>query len=274
MELKPNTIHNRLAAIMDEAKAIGKDSRNESQKFNFRGIDAVMNHLHPIFAKHGVVILPEVLDERVEERQTRSGGNLIYRILKIKFRFVAADGSEVSSVVLGEGMDSGDKGANKAMAVALKYALTQMLLLPYDEIDPDADSHPPSVPKTQAAPAPASKAKAPPMTQAPSHNEGEQSAVMQLGDVQAKSGTSARGDWTRWSVKADDGQYYSTFDNVLGEKMRALSGETVRMVFELKATPKGDQRTIISIEPEIDGAAEQADGDEKSIKGKEDDLPF
>lgn len=163
-------IYQQLGKIMAAAKAIGKDSENRQQGFNFRGIDAVMNHLHPLFAKHGVVVLPEVLSERSEERITKKykdnsgnekgGTTLIYRILEIRFRFVADDGSVATSTVIGEGMDSGDKAANKAMAVGLKYALTQMLLLPYDEIDPDAESHPPSEPKaSKQASKPASKAK-------------------------------------------------------------------------------------------------------------------
>ena len=153
--LETRQIEKALAEIMHEAKAIGKDSRNVQQGFNFRGIDAIMNHLHPLFAKHGVIILPEVLAERTEERTTKSGGNLIYRVLTVRFHFTAADGSSVCSTVIGEGMDSGDKAANKAMAVALKYALTQMLLLPYDEKDPDADTPPDSVPKRNYAPPPA-----------------------------------------------------------------------------------------------------------------------
>jgi hypothetical protein len=89
-------------------------------------------------------VLPEVLAERSEERHTKSGGTLIYRVLTIRFHFAAPDGSRVSVTVIGEGMDSGDKAANKAMAVALKYALSQTLLLPYNEVDPDADTPPPS----------------------------------------------------------------------------------------------------------------------------------
>lgn len=143
-------IYKQLAGIMAEAKAIGKDSKNQQQGFNFRGIDAVMNHLHPLFTKHGVIILPEVLDDKSEERKTKSGGNLIYRILRIAFNFTASDGSSARCVVMGEGMDSGDKAATKAMAVALKYALTQMLLLPYDEVDPDKTTPPPSTPTTPA----------------------------------------------------------------------------------------------------------------------------
>lgn len=139
-------IYEKLVAIMQETKALGKDSRNQQQGFKFRGIDAVMNHLHPVFARHGVVVIPEVVEDRTEERQTRSGGNLIYRVLKTRYHFTATDGSRVSSTVIGEGMDSGDKAANKAMAVGLKYALTQVLLLPYDEIDPDSETHEPSTP--------------------------------------------------------------------------------------------------------------------------------
>lgn len=138
-------IYEQMGAIMGEVGAIGKDQKNQMQNFMFRGIDAVMNGLHPVFAKHNVFILPEVMEDRTEERQTKSGGNLIYRIMKIKWRFMSAiDGSSVESVNIGEGMDSGDKAANKAMAISLKYALTQMLLLPYDEVDPDSESHEPS----------------------------------------------------------------------------------------------------------------------------------
>ena len=58
------------------------------------------------------------------------------------YRFVATDGSQVSCVVEGEGMDSGDKASNKAMAVAHKYALLQVLMIPTEEQkDPDAEVH-------------------------------------------------------------------------------------------------------------------------------------
>ena len=146
----PLNINQALVFISRNVKAIGKDSINTGQHFKFRGIDAVMNALHPIFAEAGVVILPEIISERTEDRTTKSGSSLIYRILTVKFRFVAEDGTEQACTMIGEGMDSGDKAANKAMAVALKYALTQMNLLPYDEVDPDATTPEPSKPKQEA----------------------------------------------------------------------------------------------------------------------------
>lgn len=135
-------IYERMAAVMRDIGAIGKDSVNQQQHFKFRGIDAVYNELHDVMAKHCVFSVPEVLNDSSEERQTKTGGNLIYRILKIKYTFYTDDGSSVSCVVIGEGMDSGDKASNKAMAIAHKYALLQTFCIPTEEQkDPDAESH-------------------------------------------------------------------------------------------------------------------------------------
>ena len=100
-----------------------------------------MNALSPILQKNGVFIFPEVLEQVREEHATPKGGRLLYSILKVKFHFMADDGSEVCAVVIGEGMDSGDKASNKAMSVAFKYACFQVFCIPTEEMkDPDADS--------------------------------------------------------------------------------------------------------------------------------------
>lgn len=137
-----NEIYARIAAVLADADAIGKDRTNTQQGFKFRGIDDVYNALHPILAKHQVFSTTEVLEDRTEERTTKSGAALIYRILKVRFTFYTIDGSSVSEIVIGEGMDSGDKASNKAMAIAHKYALLQLLAIPTeDQKDPDAESH-------------------------------------------------------------------------------------------------------------------------------------
>ena len=146
-----NKIYGAIASIMRETKAITKSSRNQQQGFLFRGIDAVMNKLHDLFANNGVFILPEVLDYNVAEKVTGKGTILYYTRAKIKFHFVADDASEVCTINVGEAMDSGDKGMNKAMSIALKYALMQMLLIPTEEQkDPDATTPPETRPKTIA----------------------------------------------------------------------------------------------------------------------------
>jgi hypothetical protein len=138
------TIYQGIAAVMRDVDAIGKTKRNQSQGFNFRGIDDVYNAIHPLMAKYGIFTLPEVLEDRTEDRQTKNGGALIYRVLKIKYTFCAEDGSSVSATVIGEGMDSGDKASNKAMSIAHKYAFFQVFCIPTEELaasDPDNYSH-------------------------------------------------------------------------------------------------------------------------------------
>lgn len=131
----------QLCQIQKEIGHIEKGSKNKTQGFMFRGIEAVYNHVHELMAKHDVVGLPEVLETDHEERQSRNGGALIYRIYKIKYTFYADDGTSVSCVVVGEGMDSGDKAGNKAMSIAHKYALVQTFTIPTQGLqDPDYES--------------------------------------------------------------------------------------------------------------------------------------
>lgn len=141
-------IYESITAIMAEGYAITKDKKNQQQGFRYRGIDDVMNTFFPLLSKHKVFIVPEVLEVNREERQTTKGGNLIYSILTIRYTFYAEDGSSVSAVVIGEGMDSGDKASNKALAVGMKYAFFQVFCIPTEEmVDPDATTPDPSVPK-------------------------------------------------------------------------------------------------------------------------------
>lgn len=138
-------IYARMADAMAEIQAVGKESKNKEQGFMFRGIDAVMNELHDILAKHRIFILQELIEATHEPRTTSKGGLQTHHFNKIKYSFTTDDGSSVSVVVIGESADSGDKGANKCMATALKYALTQVFCIPTEDIgepkDPDAHSH-------------------------------------------------------------------------------------------------------------------------------------
>jgi len=159
-ETNEKLIFQKIPAIMADVGAIGKNRENDSQHYSFRGIDDVYNELHELLAKHKVFTVPEILTERHEERKSRSGSLLIYRIFSIRYTFYAEDGSSVAAVVVGEGMDSGDKAGNKAMSVAHKYALLQVFCIPTDDPkDPENDSPQvngePKAPKTYSKKKPA-----------------------------------------------------------------------------------------------------------------------
>ena len=143
-------IYQSITAILEEVPAIGKNKRNTTQNFMFRGIDDVMNTFQPLLAKHKVFIVPQVLEQTREERQTSKGGTLLYSICKIKYTFYAEDGTSVDAIVVGEGMDSGDKATNKAMAIAMKYAMFQVFCIPTEEMkDPDKETPPASQKKKE-----------------------------------------------------------------------------------------------------------------------------
>lgn len=137
-----NTIYQRMVAILAELPAIGKDARNEQQKFMYRSHDDVMNALNPLLARHGVFVVPQVLERQTDRRETRSGGVMYEVNLHVQYTFYAEDGSTVQASAWGEGTDSGDKSTNKAMTMALKNVLAQAFAISTaDTID--ADEHTP-----------------------------------------------------------------------------------------------------------------------------------
>lgn len=145
-------IYKAISNVMSEIGSVGKNQKNQQQGFMFRGIDAVMNAISPALIKNRVFVVPEILEQIREERQTKNGSNLIYSVCRVKYTFFAEDGSNVQAVVIGEGMDSGDKATNKAMSIAFKYACFQVFCIPTEEMqDPDAES-PEVLPKRSEKP--------------------------------------------------------------------------------------------------------------------------
>ena len=156
-------IYQAIIGVMSDIGVIGKEKENAQQGFKYRGVDDVMNALQPVMVQHGLFVVPEIIDQKREERQTNQGGNLIYSVCTVRYTFYAKDGSSVQCVVVGEGMDSGDKATNKAMSIAFKYACFQVFCIPTEEMkDPDAEVHtvaPREEPKIAAATAKANEVK-------------------------------------------------------------------------------------------------------------------
>lgn len=132
-----------LSAVMGDVQNVGKKSRNADQGFNFRGIDAVMNAVGPALREHGVVITPSAV-EIVETRYYDTDRGTSMENVKVAVTYsvlYGLDGSVFSGAALGEASDAGDKAIPKAMSVAFRTFLLQLLCLPTDEPDPDASSH-------------------------------------------------------------------------------------------------------------------------------------
>jgi hypothetical protein len=159
-------IYGAIMVAMNEIGFIGKDKKNPQQGYNFRGIDDVLNSLQPALIKAKLFIVPRIVAMERQERQSKSGGVLIYTTVRGEYDFVSGeDGSKITASTYGEGMDSSDKSTNKAMSAALKYAVIQTFSIPTKEmIDGDAD-HPEPEKKAPPAPKTESKPPAPPKVQ-------------------------------------------------------------------------------------------------------------
>lgn len=131
------TIQQALAAVMAEVGAVGKDSTNQSQGFNFRGVDAVVNAASPRLSTHGIVPAPHVESAHYDTIPTRNGGTMRQCTLTVRYSFTGPAGDSLDCTVAAEAMDSGDKSTSKAMSVAYRTALIQVLCLRTDEPDPD-----------------------------------------------------------------------------------------------------------------------------------------
>lgn len=134
-------IYASMAKIMRDCKAIEKGQTNRDQGYRFRGIDDAYNTLHSIVSEHGVFTTSEVVECEMSTTQSRNGKTTHIAKVHVRYTFWALDGSSVTSEIVGVGFDLSDKAANKAQAVAHKYALLQAFLVPTSEPkDPENES--------------------------------------------------------------------------------------------------------------------------------------
>ena len=140
-EKKGPAIYGKMLAVKKAIGFVGKDQKNTGQGWKFRGIDDLINALHPILNEHGVGILPAVVQHSEPKFITneKSGKTSKNTQVTIKYTFFAEDGSTVDVVMPAEGVDPGDKGTNKALSAAFKYALIQAFCVPTKDMA-EADS--------------------------------------------------------------------------------------------------------------------------------------
>jgi hypothetical protein len=153
----PGAIFQLIGKVMQDIDPIAKTGKNQQQGYSFRGIDAIYNELHPLLVRHGIFIVPFVVELRREERETRpdqrgNRGALIYTYALIDHRFYAPDGSYITARTIGEAMDSGDKSGNKAQSAAMKYACIEVFAIPTEGDNDTENQSPQAAPRQQQRP--------------------------------------------------------------------------------------------------------------------------
>lgn len=151
---EPVKIFESMRRVLEDLPALGKDQRNKEQGFDFRGIESILNALHPLLAKHGVIFVPDVLERLESVRETSTKKSMYVVNLHVRYTFFGPDGSWIQASGWGEGTDMGDKATNKAMTGAMKYVLSQVFAIASaGNEDSDASSPEESRPKAAEKPA-------------------------------------------------------------------------------------------------------------------------
>lgn len=153
-------IYSAMAKILAEVGSVSKDRKSVGKfTFAYRGIDDVMNALHEAFGHHCVFLTQRVISHDMSTIEGRG----IHHIMKVEFSFCALDGSYITSTVMGECIENGDKGTGKCMSYALKTCLLQTFLIPTEDEskDPDSTNQPITQPRPQYQPRPQQQQQAP-----------------------------------------------------------------------------------------------------------------
>ena len=142
---RAGAIYKRMCDAMEDVRAVGKGRENTFHRYKFRGIDDVLTAMHPILARHRLVMLPgELIGEpKVVERDTTKGKAELHVVVRVRWHLVTDDGSYMSFETLGEASDTGDKGCNKAMSASQKYAFIQAFSIPVEDSGLDTENRSP-----------------------------------------------------------------------------------------------------------------------------------
>lgn len=126
-----------IVAVMAEITAVAKDRTNQQQGYAFRGADDVVTAVAPAFRRHGLVALPRVDSWSLDRIPTGKFDTQMWRCaLVVTYTFrTAGDPDGVTATVFAEAADSADKAGAKAMTVAFRTVLLQVLALPPADSD-------------------------------------------------------------------------------------------------------------------------------------------
>lgn len=141
----PTNVSQALARVMAELPAIGKNKTASPQQggYSYRGIEEITAVVQSLFSKYGVVFVPKVTNCEIKDLLVNSKP-WTDTILTVEYGIYGPQGPSDSIIcgpIIGIGRDNSDKGANKAMTQAFKYALLQVLCISDQAADADGQAH-------------------------------------------------------------------------------------------------------------------------------------
>ncbi|MFE5591493.1 ERF family protein [Streptomyces sp. NPDC056549] len=133
-------VHLAWIRVRKEIRAIAKGEQYNGggTRFNFRGVDTVVNTFGPVTLKHGVNVFPVHVQATYRDTTTSKGSKMRECTATVTWQIVGPRGDTLTLQTQGEALDSADKGTAKAQSVALRVLLLSAGLTPTHDKDPDS----------------------------------------------------------------------------------------------------------------------------------------
>lgn len=134
-------VHLAWLRVRKDVRAIGKGElyNGGGTRFNFRGVDTVVNCFGPITLKHGVNILPVEVQAEYRDTTSKANNKMHECTVTVSWMVMGPMGDTLPMLLKtkGEALDSADKSTAKAQSVALRVLLLSGGLTPTHDKDPD-----------------------------------------------------------------------------------------------------------------------------------------
>lgn len=124
-----------ITKVMAEVPALPKDGYNSHFNYHYTTEGAIMNALRPLMAKHGLVLLLSAFDRTTGSTKTKNSEAVLTDAL-VTYRLLHVSGEFWDLPIHTTCIDTGDKGDQKCLTQAMKYAIVQTFLLGRGD-DPD-----------------------------------------------------------------------------------------------------------------------------------------
>ena len=133
-----SNIHEAIIGVMGEVGYVQKETKG-TLGYSFAGEAALIRALRPAMIEHGIYANVHKVTTQREQFTTKGGTPMNVTFIKGTVRFThSPSDTYIEVAAMGEGMDPGDKSANKAATGLLKYALRQTFLI---ETGDDPEEH-------------------------------------------------------------------------------------------------------------------------------------
>lgn len=130
--------------VMRDVAAIGKKQvadTGRGGRYNFRGVDAVVNAFGPAVRRHGVIVVPTKVSPSHRDAKSANDKAMRETTTVVDFRVYGPTGDYFEGQAEGESLDVSDKGTAKAQSIAERVFLLITGMVPTDEQDPDRVQH-------------------------------------------------------------------------------------------------------------------------------------